>query len=181
MLIAIIPIVMCVVAALITRLATRVPWRVVAVQFPSPRPYRESASVMRAIDRPPWLVSIAAAAGFFYAQLTLVTLAVALAGLRWDGIAVGLLPLGALGIAAASAGADLLRPDERAQGRVRVIARGLLAYGIPLVGFGLLHEIVLEQGMGTAMSFGVVGAGLASVGVVVATLILAACKHLDPS
>lgn len=133
----------------------------------------------RAIERTPPVVLLAAFGGLLFAELSLVTLSVALIELRWDGIAVGLLPFAALGIAAGVAAIDSLRPDDRTQGRVRVIARGLLAYAIPLVGFGLLHEVVLEAHAGTTFSFGVVAVLLGAVGSVCSALLLASCTRLD--
>lgn len=173
MLAAVCILLMCAVSAAGTRLATRSPWQVRQERAPPTSPYRRSNYVQVTIDRPPWFIRIAAGAALFYAQFTLAVLAVALTQLRWDGIAVGLLPLGALAVASAVAGVDQLRPDSGTSGRVRVLARGLMAYGIPLVGFGVLHEMVLEQEASTGvLSFGSVGAGLGATGVIVAALLL---------
>jgi hypothetical protein len=175
---AIAPVIMSIVAACLVLVTTRRPWRIVQVRS-STGPYRESKAILHAIERVPMLVRIGALFALMFAQFALTTLVLAFVELRWDGIAVGVLPFGGLGIATALAGFDLLRPDERTQGRVRVIARGLLAYGLPLVGFGLLHEVVLEHHAGMSLSFGVVAVSLGAAGVTCGTVILASCKHLD--
>lgn len=167
-----------VVAGLVVRAATRMPWRTIAAKAPRSGPYREGGEVRAAVERPPISVRAAALSGVWYAQLATAGMFHALLTLRWDGIAVGLLPIGALGVAMGYAGVELVRPSEHTAPRVRVLARGLLTYGIPLVGFGLLHELVVESASEGA-SFGSVGAELGAGGVVVATLMLVACRRLD--
>ena len=134
---------------------------------------------MGAIERAPFPVRLGAFAALFFAPVALIRLSLVLSMARWDGIAVGLLPIGALAVAAAAAGLMLLRPGDVTASHVLVIARGLIAYGIPLFGFGLLHEIVLNRPSDEALSFGTVSAELGGAGIVVGLVLMLACKRID--
>jgi hypothetical protein len=132
---------------------------------------------MGAVERAPFMVKLAAFTALFFAPAACLRLGFVLTTARWDGIAVGLLPIAALALAGAVASVQLLRPSERTGARVRVVARGLVAYGIPLFCFGLLHDVVVYHPSEGALSLGTASAELGGAAIVVGLLLLRACRQ----